>query len=79
MRITAIERQVRYSNLSQQEWRAKRSLVDNRNIVIKKSDKNSCVGMRITAIERQVRDSNLFHEEWKAIRSLVDDWNIVIK
>ena len=32
-----------YSNLSQEEWRAVRSLVDDRSIVIKKADKGSCV------------------------------------
>ena len=32
-----------YSNLSPEEWRAVRSLADNRSIVIKKADKGSCV------------------------------------
>ena len=32
-----------YSNLSQGEWRAVRSLADDRSIVIKKADKGSCV------------------------------------
>ena len=34
---------LRYSNLSQEEWRAVRSLVDDRSIVIEKADKGSCV------------------------------------
>ena len=34
---------LRYSNLCQKEWRAVRSLADNRSIVIKKADKVSCV------------------------------------
>ena len=34
---------LRYSNLSQEEWRAVRSLADDRSIVIKKPDKGSCV------------------------------------
>ena len=32
--FTVIERPVRHSNLSQEEWKAIRSLVDERNIVI---------------------------------------------
>ena len=34
---------LRYSNLSQEEWRPVRSLADDRSIVIKKADKGSCV------------------------------------
>ena len=34
--FTAIERPVRHSNLSQEEWKAIRSLADDINIVIKK-------------------------------------------
>ena len=34
---------LRHSNLSQEEWRAVRSLADDRSIVIKKPDKGSCV------------------------------------
>ena len=34
---------LRYSNLSKEEWRAIRSLADDRSIVIKKADKGSCV------------------------------------
>ena len=33
----------RYSNLSQEEWRAIRTLADGRSIVIKKADKGSCI------------------------------------
>ena len=61
------------------ELKAIRSVADDRNIVIKKADKCSCVVMRITAIARPVRHSNLSQEEWKAIRSLANDRNIVIK
>ena len=32
-----------YSNSSKEEWRAIRSLADDRSIVIKKADKGSCV------------------------------------
>ena len=33
----------RYSNLSQEQWRAIRILADDRSIVIKKADKGSCI------------------------------------
>ena len=39
----AIERPMGYSNLSKEEWDAIRSLADDRNIVIKRADKGSCV------------------------------------
>ena len=32
-----------YSNLSQEEWRTRRTLGDGRSIVIKKGDKRSCM------------------------------------
>ena len=41
-RFTIIERPVRHSNLSQEEWKAIRSLADDGNVVIKKVDKSSC-------------------------------------
>ena len=41
--FTVIERPVRQSNLYQKEWKAIRSPADDRNIVIKKPDKGSCV------------------------------------
>ena len=34
---------LRYSNLSQEEWRAVRSLADGKSIIIKKGDKGCCV------------------------------------
>ena len=39
----ATERSLGYSNLSREEWDAIRSLADDRNIVIKRADKGSCV------------------------------------
>ena len=39
----AIERPLGYSNLSKEEWDTIRSLADDRNIVIKRADKGSCV------------------------------------
>ena len=41
--FTVIERPVRHSNLSQEEWKAIRSLADDRNIVTENADKGSCV------------------------------------
>ena len=34
---------IKYSNLSREEWNAIKSLADDRNIVIKKADKGSCI------------------------------------
>ena len=39
----ATERSLGYFNLSKEEWDAIRSLADDRNIVIKRADKGSCV------------------------------------
>ena len=39
----ATERPLGYSNLSKEEWDAIRSLADDRNVVIKRADKGSCV------------------------------------
>ena len=39
----AIEVPLGYSNLSKEEWDAIRSLANNRNIVIKRAEKGSCV------------------------------------
>ena len=38
-----VETPLSYSNLSKEEWEAVRTLADDRNIVIKKADKDSCV------------------------------------
>ena len=34
---------IKYSNLSREEWNALRSLADDRNIIIKKADKGSYI------------------------------------
>ena len=59
--FTVIERPVRHSYLSQGEWKVIRSLADNRNIVIKKADKDSSVVIwdrndYITEAEKQLAD-----------------------
>ena len=38
----------RYSNLSQEEWRAIRTLADNRSLLIKKADKGSCIVVQLS-------------------------------
>ena len=58
---------LRYSNLSQQEWRAVRPLADDRSIVIKKADKGSCVVVRdrwvyMKEAEKQLGDTTAYKE-----------------
>ena len=58
---------LRYSNLSEEEWRAVRYLADDRSIVIKKADERSCVVMWgrwdfIKEAEKQLRDSTVYKE-----------------
>ena len=59
--FTVIERPVSHSNLSPGEWKVIRSLADDRNIVIKKADKDSSVVIwdrndYITEAEKQLAD-----------------------
>ena len=56
-----------YSNLSQEEWQAMRSLADDRNIVIKKTDKGSSVVVSdrydsIAEAEKQLKDQNVYKD-----------------
>ena len=37
------EADIKYSNLSREEWNAIRSLADDRNVIIKKADKGSYI------------------------------------
>ena len=58
-----IETPLGYSNLSKEEWEAVRTLADDRNIVIKKADKGSCVVLwdrnhYITEAESQLKKTN---------------------
>ena len=60
----AIERPLGYSNMSKEEWDAIRSLADNRNIVIKRADKEFCVVMWdksdfVKEAEIQLSDQNV--------------------
>ena len=67
----AIERPLRYSNLSREEWDAIRSLADDGNIVIKTAYKGSCVVIwdrnnYIKEAEIQLSNQNVY----KSIRVL---------
>ena len=78
---------MRYSNLSQEEWRAVRSLADDRSIVIKKADKGSCVVVwdrwdYIKEAEKQLGDSTVYEEincNKKILSQLVDSINKCFK
>ena len=74
---------MRYSNISQEEWRTVRSLADDRSIVIKKADKGSCVVVwdrwdYIKETEKQLGDSTVYKEinyNKKIVSQLVDSSN----
>ena len=58
---------MRYSNLSQEESRAVRSLADDRSVVIKKADKGSCFAVShwwdyIKEAEKQLGDSSVYEK-----------------
>ena len=78
---------LRYSNLCQEEWRAVRSLADDRSIVIKKADQCSSVLVwdrwdYIKEAEKQLGDSTLYKEinyNKKILSQLVDSSNKYFK
>ena len=78
---------MRYSNISQEEWRTVRSLADDRSIVIKKADKGSCVVVwdrwdYIKEAEKQLGDSTVYKEinyNKKILSQLVDSSNKYFK
>ena len=62
-----IETPTRYSNLSSDEWKAIRSLADDRNIVIKRADKGSAVVVwgkvdYIKKAQKQLKDENVYRK-----------------
>ena len=70
----------RYSNLSQEEWRAIRTLADDRSIVIKKADKGSCIVVwdradYLRGAEKQLSDKNVYQEFHFKLSNLVDTSN----
>ena len=78
---------MRYSNLSQEEWRAVNSFADDRSIVNKKADKGSCVVVwdrsdYIKEEEKQLGDSAIYKEinyNKKILSRLVDSSNKYFK
>ena len=61
----AVETPLSYYNLSTEEWVAVRTLADDRNIVVKKADKGSCVVIwdrddYITEAESQVKNELVY-------------------
>ena len=73
----------RYSNLSQEEWRAIRTLADDRSIVIKKADKGSCIVVwdradYLREAEKQLSDKKVYQEvqfKKQMLSNLVDTSN----
>ena len=58
---------IKYFNLSREEWNAIRSLADGRNIIIKKADKRSCIVIwgrndYLMEAEKQLSDKKVFQE-----------------
>ena len=76
-----------YSNLSQKEWRAVRSLAEDRSIVTEKADKGSCVVVwdkwgYIKEAEIKLGDSTIYEEinyNKNVLSQLVDSSNKYLK
>ena len=56
---------IKYSNLSQEGWNAIRSLADDKNIIIKKADKGSCIVIwgrddYLMEAEKQLSDKKVY-------------------
>ena len=65
--LTIADEPIRYSNLSKEDWIAVRSLVDDRPIVIKKADKESCIVVwdrndYLREVEKQLEDPNVYRK-----------------
>ena len=63
--FTVADSKLGYSNLSKEEWKAMRTLADDRTIVIKKADKGSCVVVwdrndYIKEAEKQLNDASFY-------------------
>ena len=82
-----IETPLRYSNLTSEEWRAIRSLADDRNIVIKKADKGSAVVVwgrndYVKEAEKELKDTKVYKQvdfKKKLLCELVDKSNSFFK
>ena len=77
-----------YSNFSSEEWKAMRSLADDRSIVIKKADKGSCVVVwdrydYILEAEKQLSDTNVYENPSNfsetTLQNLVENSNKIFK
>ena len=83
----AIERQLGYSNLSKEEWDGIRSLNDDRNIVLKRADKGSCVVIwdrndYVQEAETQLSNQNVYKSvefKGKILTELVEKSNHFFK
>ena len=65
--FTLSQKPLRYSNLSKAEWQMVRSLANDRNTVIKKADKGSCLVIwdrlyYIMEAEKQLRDKTIYKD-----------------
>ena len=73
----------RYSNLSQEEWRAIRTLGDGRSVIIKKADKGPCIVVwdradYLRGAEEQLPDKKVYQEvqfKKQMLLNLVDTSN----
>ena len=82
-----IETPTKYSNLSSDEWKAIRSLADDRSIVIKKADKGSAVVVwdrvdYIKEAQKQLKDENVYKKvnfKDQNLLELVDKSNHLFK
>ena len=76
-----------YSNFSKEEWQSLRSLVDDRNIVIKKADKGSCVVVwdrndYIAEAEKQLNNKSVYKNvtfKEKILQDLAETSNNIFK
>ena len=58
---------IKYSNLSREEWNTIRYLADDKNIIIKKADKGSCIVIwgsddYLMEAEKQLSDKKVYQE-----------------
>ena len=58
---------IKYSNLSREEWNAIRSLADDRSIIIMKAGKGSCIviwgrNVYLMEAEKQLSDKKFYQE-----------------
>ena len=65
---TLSEKPLRYSNLYEEEWQAVRFLANDRNTVIKKGDKASCVVIwdcsdDIMEAEKELSDKTIYRDD----------------